>query len=42
MPKVNRTKQNGDRNPYAIDTPAPELSMPAVDYDFLKGYDLFR
>jgi len=42
MPKLNRTKQNSSRNPYAIDTPPPELQLPRIDYDFLKSYDLFR
>ena len=37
----NKTKQNSSRNPYAIETPAPELAMPKIDLDFLKNYDMF-
>jgi hypothetical protein len=37
----NKTKQNSSRNPYAIETPKPEFSIPSLDLDFLKSYDMF-
>jgi hypothetical protein len=41
MPKIARMKQNGNRNPYAIETPPVVDPLPKVDWDFLKSYDIF-